>query len=100
VARWAIYESATGRLVADTARQPLDLRPGLAAVSVPDSDEGLMWDATTRAYIARPPKVLIGTTRDRFHVLQQDARFTGLNATTRTRVLELVTAVFNDVRFA
>ena len=99
MARWAIFETATGRLVTDTAVQPNGLRAGLSSVSVPDSDEGLMWDAATRTYIARPPKVLVNTPRDLLWVVQQDPRFLALNSQQQSRVLALVTDVFGNVRF-
>lgn len=99
MSRWAIYETATGRLVTDTTVEPTGLRAGLASRSVPDSDEGLMWDTATRNYVARPPKVLVNTPRDLIWVVQQDPRFLALNSQQQSRVLALVTDVFGNVRF-
>ncbi|MCC6192057.1 MAG: hypothetical protein IT318_23760 [Anaerolineales bacterium] len=88
----ALYETATGRLVSVGSVVAEPLPAGLAALALagPPNVDGEMWDAGTRAFVARPAKVLI----DRLDDLITDSRYSAdlialwnaLNATNRNRL--------------
>ena len=69
-----LYDSVTGRLLTE-ASEPISSPPsGTAILSRPTrADTPDMWDVSSRAFIPRPPKVLV----DRLQDLPTHAQFAG-----------------------
>lgn len=68
----ALYDTDTGRLVSVGQIVSDPLPAGLTAVTLPDRpQDSEMWDAPSRAFVARPAKVLV----DRLAELLTDPRY-------------------------
>jgi hypothetical protein len=67
-----IYSVSDGRLISETDTLPTGLVASLSFITLANrADKNVMWDESTRAFIARPAKVLM----DRLQDLLDDAGF-------------------------
>jgi hypothetical protein len=88
---YAVYVTATGRLVSvgQTVAEPLPDHLQAVTLAGPPAD-GEMWDATTKAFVARPPKVLVDRLQDIIthpdYADDLQLLWSSLNATQRTRL--------------
>jgi hypothetical protein len=55
----AVVEDATGRLLSLGTVVTEKLPPGVVVLTVAEPAQGQMWDATQRAFVPRPVKVLV-----------------------------------------
>lgn len=88
----AYYETATGRLLSVGEIEPEQLPPGVSELLLagqPNID-AVMWDVATRAFVARPAKVLVDRLQDMItdsaYSADLIALWNALNATNRTRL--------------
>ena len=93
MAWYAIYETLSGRIESVGESESLPViagRTALLLVGEPNQGpDGVMWDETTRLFIARPPKVLIDRLQDILtHIDYADfmTAYNSLNAANKTRI--------------
>jgi hypothetical protein len=107
MAWYVIYDNATGRLESESSIEVVP-QEGKAVLQLVDRPNvgvgGVMWDEVTRAFIARPPKVLIDRWED-FQTSNDPAivdfrtAYNSLNAANKTRVREFLIAVLGRFRY-
>lgn len=97
----AVYDDATGRLVSLTTALPAALPAGLASAplgAAPPADDR-MWDAATRAYVARPPKVYLDRLDDLAQHPDFPAFWASLSATQKATLRRVVIWLLGRARW-
>lgn len=80
----ALFDSATGRLISLGDTIPI-VPPGTASTNVGAVDlSAVMWDAPTRAFVARPAKVRVDRVEEWLSAILADATFASAYGTLTT----------------
>ena len=99
---YAVYESATGRLLSVTTLLG-DLPVGVTTLNLAgEPADNQMWDSTTRTFIPRPAKVLVDRLQD---ILSNPAyadfatAYNVLNAANKTRLRNMLIKLLGRQRY-
>ena len=101
MAYWAVYETATGRLVSQGTRLADPLPAGLTAVDLGTRPaDSLMWDSAQRIMVARPAKVLVDRLQDLLDFYPDFAAvWNSLSAARKTQIRTALIAFLGRQRY-
>lgn len=96
----ALYDETSGQLlsIASVVSDTLPAGVAVLALAGPPADSQ-MWDAITRAFIARPAKVLVDRLQDLLDDADFAAAWSNLNTTQRTRLRTAMIRVLGTKRY-